>query len=79
MKPFNPFRTFLTAHLEEAGESYLCHLGHAFYIGMLMLFGAVAALVHGVFPFLFTTTASRAAKKIEDLMAVRRKHSSKKP
>jgi len=63
----NPF----TAHPHAVGESYAEHLGFAFRFGLKMTLGGVTALVHAVFPFLFTLTAGR----INDELQAMRMHS----
>ena len=56
----NPF----TAHPASVGESYGEHFGFAVAFGARMMLGGVAAMLHGVFPFLFITTASRALDEL---------------
>ena len=46
-------------HLEEVGLGYFAHLRRALRIGGRLLGAGLACLVHGVFPGLFTHTASR--------------------
>jgi hypothetical protein len=56
----NPF----TAHPREVGETYLQHAGFACRYGVKMAAGGVAALLHGLFPFLFKTTGSRITREL---------------
>ena len=56
----NPF----TAHPREVGESYLEHAAFACRYGAKMTLGGAAALIHGVFPFLFRTTGSRITREL---------------
>ena len=56
----NPF----TAHPRDVGESYLEHAAFACRYGARMTLGGVAALVHGVFPFLFQKTGSRITREL---------------
>ena len=56
----NPF----TAHPREVGESYLEHAAFACRYGAKMALGGAAALIHGVFPFLFRTTGSRITREL---------------
>ena len=56
----NPF----TAHPRDVGESYLQHGLFACRYGMKMTAGGLAALVHGVFPFLFQATGSRITREL---------------
>lgn len=64
-------RLFL-AHLHDIDESYTQHAGHAFYIGLRLLWSGFACLVHGLLPGLFMKTASNTLADIEQLMARRR-------
>ena len=56
----NPF----TAHPSSVGESYLEHGLFACRYGAKMTVGGIAALLHGVFPFLFQTTGSRTTREL---------------
>jgi len=60
----NPF----TAHPRDVGESYLTHGFFACRYGVKMIAGGVAALIHGLFPFLFQTTASRITRELNDTL-----------
>jgi len=59
----NPF----TAHPHAVNETYWEHLGFAFGFGVKMGVGAVAAVVHAVFPFLFTSTAGRISDELVEM------------
>ncbi|HEX3063719.1 MAG TPA: DUF6356 family protein [Usitatibacter sp.] len=56
----NPF----TAHPRSVGETYLEHGLFACRYGAKMTAGGVAALLHGVFPFLFQATGSRITREL---------------
>jgi len=56
----NPF----TAHPHDVGETYLEHGLFACRYGAKMTCGGIAALVHGVFPFLFQATGSRITREL---------------
>ena len=56
----NPF----TEHPHAVGETYLQHGFFACRYGLKMLAGGTAALLHGVFPFLFETTGSRITREL---------------
>jgi hypothetical protein len=56
----NPF----TAHPNSVGESYLEHGLFACRYGAKMTAGGLAALLHGIFPFLFQTTGSRITREL---------------
>ena len=61
----NPF----TAHPHEVGETYPEHARFALRYGVRMTVGGLAALAHGIFPFLFRTTASRITDELASLLA----------
>ena len=56
----NPF----TAHPREVGETYLEHGLFACRYGAKMTLGGLAALAHGLLPFLFKTTGSRITREL---------------
>ena len=56
----NPF----TSHPNSVGETYLEHGVFACRYGAKMTLGGLAALMHGVFPFLFETTGSRITREL---------------
>ena len=51
----NPF----TQHPKELGESYAAHFRNAAWVGLRMVAGGSAVLIHAVLPFLFVKTGSR--------------------
>lgn len=55
-------------HPHETGETYLVHLWFTLMMTSRMVFASVVILIHGVFPFLFTRTASRQMEKIWAIM-----------
>jgi Family of unknown function (DUF6356) len=57
----NPF----TAHPARVGQTYGQHLRFALTFGARMTVGGLAAAVHGLFPFLFVTTASRTLDELD--------------
>ena len=60
----NPF----TAHPNDVGESYLEHCAFACRYGVKMTLGGVAAVLHGLFPFLFQTTGSRITRELNSTL-----------
>ncbi|MFN3434663.1 MAG: DUF6356 family protein [Sphingomonas sp.] len=64
----NPF----TRHPASVGESYGEHFGVASRFGLRMIGGGIAALVHGVLPFLFTTTGSRTIEALHGEIVAKR-------
>jgi hypothetical protein len=68
----NLIRAF-SEHPASVGESYTEHLGHAACFGTRMIFAGVACLLHGVLPFLFVRTGSRAISELNDRMIANRR------
>jgi hypothetical protein len=60
----NPF----TAHPRDVGESYLEHGVFACRYGAKMIWGGVAALIHGLVPFLFLKTGSRITRELNETL-----------
>jgi len=69
----NPF----TAHPRTVGETYLQHGRFACRYGAKMTWGGIAALIHGVFPFLFETTGSRITRELAETLEVSRPRSAR--
>lgn len=53
-----------TEHPASVGESYFEHLKFASRTGATMLVGGLACFVHGLMPFLCTTTGSRTIRAL---------------
>jgi hypothetical protein len=62
-----------TEHPASVGESYGEHMGQAVWFGTRMVFAGLACLVHGVLPFLFVRTGSRAIAELNDRMVINRR------
>jgi len=62
-----------TEHPASVGESYGEHLGRATCFGLRMMLAGIACLVHGVLPFLFQRTGSRAIAELNERMVVNRR------
>ena len=56
MPPMDAF----TRHPAAVGETYGEHLAFASGVGGRLMLAGIACLLHGVFPFLFERTGSRA-------------------
>lgn len=74
----SPWRAF-TEHPASVGESYSEHLGQALCFGGRMIFAGVACLVHGMLPFLFVRTGSRAIAELNDRMIANRRRATVAP
>jgi len=64
----NPF----TAHPASVGESYSAHARVATRFGLRMIAGGLAATIHGILPFLFTTTGSRTVTALHAEIVAKR-------
>jgi len=62
-----------TKHPKDVGESYGEHFVVATSFGTAMILGGLACLVHGVLPFLFTSTGSGTIKRLHERMVVSRR------
>jgi hypothetical protein len=62
-----------TDHPASVGESYLEHLGRATGFGLRMVFAGLACLLHGLLPFMFQRTGSRAISELHERMVVSRR------
>jgi hypothetical protein len=65
-----------TEHPAAVGETYVEHLGVASGFGARMILGGLACLVHGVLPFLFTTTGSRTITALHERMVISRRRTA---
>ena len=61
-----------TRHPRSVGESYWQHMGVALWFAGTLLLGAAASLVHAVFPFLCTRTASGIVQGLYARLSQRR-------
>ena len=66
------FKKLFVEHPDSVGESYFEHLCMAFSFSGRMFAGAVACLIHGLIPGLFTSTGSRAIACLHDRMVTNR-------
>lgn len=62
----------LTDHPASVGETYAEHFGVATRFGVRMIAGGIGAMLHGVLPFLFTTTGSRTVEALHAEMVAKR-------
>ena len=60
-------------HPASVGESYTEHLVSAVCFGTRMVLAGIACLVHGVLPFLFVRTGSRAIAELNERMIADRR------
>jgi Family of unknown function (DUF6356) len=68
-----------TKHPNAVGESYADHLRFAAAFGVRMMAGGLAALVHGVFPFLFEMTGSRTLFTLNETIRRSKQRHAKTP
>ena len=63
---FKFIKNLFTEHPHDIGESYFMHFLWALVFGIHLLVAGAACLIHAVFPFLFTETASSIARWVSD-------------
>ncbi|HEU0229747.1 MAG TPA: DUF6356 family protein [Burkholderiaceae bacterium] len=66
------FTQMFTTHPASVGESYFQHMAASFSFGVPMAGAALAAIVHGIFPFLFVKTGSGIVSRLYDRMVTHR-------
>src|SRR3546814_419478 len=66
------FMGLFTRHPASVGESYFQHMASSFSFAAAMLRGALAALVHGIFPFFFVKTGSGIITRLHQRMVTHR-------
>jgi hypothetical protein len=59
-------------HPATVGETYFEHMGTAFTFAARLLGASLACFIHGLFPFLFTSTGSATVKRLYQGMVVAR-------
>ena len=62
-----------TKHPKEVGETYLEHMYNAVRYAFTFLLLSITALIHSIFPFLFTKTASCVVQEMAKHMEEREK------
>ena len=67
---------WFTAHPATVGESYGEHLVTASSFGGRMVLAGIACMLHGLLPFLFVRTGSRAVSELNAQLITRRSGSS---
>lgn len=65
------FRAF-TQHPQTVGESYVQHLASSWSYAASMAVGAMACLLHGLFPFAFQSSGSRRIRSLHERMVTHR-------
>jgi hypothetical protein len=65
-------RISFTEHPASVGESYAEHFAMSWGFGFAMLRGGLACLVHGIFPFLCTSTGSGTIRALHERMVTHR-------
>jgi hypothetical protein len=64
-------RKLFIDHCHAAGETYFEHLGFTIKTSATLLFSGFALFIHGIFPFLFTTTASTNIRQLNATIVAR--------
>ena len=64
----NKFKTLITAHLDELGETYFEHMGHALHISLRLLLAATIQIIHAIFPFVCPAKLSSDVDSLRDFL-----------
>ena len=64
--------TLFTTHPTSVGETYGEHLATASGFGFRMIGAGLACLLHGLLPWTFTSTGSRAIRELNERMVTHR-------
>lgn len=67
-----------TQHPHSVQETYWEHFSFAVRCGARMIMAGLICIIHAIFPFIFTTTASTMLYKLADEMQVRAKQAETK-
>jgi hypothetical protein len=66
------FRRLFLDHPSSVGESYGKHAGFAMGVGLRMVGGGLACMLHGLLPFLFVKTGSKCISDLNECLRVRK-------
>jgi len=61
-----------TGHPASVNETYVEHLGSAWSFAFRMIGAGCACFLHGLLPFLFSSTGSSAIRELHDRMVANR-------
>jgi uncharacterized protein DUF6356 len=64
---------WFTVHPAEVGEGYSEHLVTATSFGGRMILAGIACMLHGLLPFVFVRTGSRAVSELNAQLVARRR------
>ena len=64
-------------HPHEVGESYWSHQRYAAWVALRISWVALMLCIHAIFPFLYTTAASRGLIKLSEEIRVRSQEDEK--
>lgn len=64
--------SLFTDHPASVGETYVQHMGSASFFGSRMILAGLACMLHGLLPFLFTSTGRRTIEMLHERMVVNR-------
>lgn len=66
------FRRLFLDHPQSVGESYAEHFRVATGFGATMILGGIGACIHGLLPFVFTTTGSDTIEGLHTRLVAKR-------
>jgi len=68
------FKKLFIDHPHQGGETYLQHLAFTARMTIELFCIGAALIIHGLFPFLFETTASRGINRLHEIVTARAQH-----
>ena len=68
----SPLLRPFTEHPASVNETYGQHFASAWSFGTRMVVAGLACIVHGLLPFVFTTTGSSAVRQLHERMVINR-------
>ena len=69
-------RNIFTDHLKSVGENYFEHFLKSFSFGMKLLYIALGAFIHAIFPWFFENSTSDRISELHELLQKRKSSSN---
>ena len=64
-REYSSSKGIMSKHLEDVNMDYMVQLGFAWILALKLFLLSLIALVHGIFPFIFTSTVSDGIKSLD--------------
>jgi len=63
-REYSSSKGIMSKHLEDVNMDYMVHLGFAWILALKLFLLSLIALVHGLLPFIFTSTVSNGVNQL---------------